>query len=186
MSSRSDRVVTRSSRRRSPQVNNVNGTQQSEQPRTGQQPPIVSGPPTIDVDAIEDDDDDVVESTASAFDRAKRHKSGGSQRGPLLVDVESGGTTRLSKNRTKRQSDQANVELNNPRKSKTVAPPVEEPKFNCPICLCPFTEEVSTKCGHIFCKKCIKLAVSVQAKCPTCRKRVLAKDLIRVFLPTTR
>lgn len=181
MSSRSERVVTRSSRR----SNNVNGTQQSEQPRAGQQPPIVSGPPTIDVDAIEDDDD-VVESTASAFDRAKRHKSGGSQRGPLVVDVESGGTTRLSKNRTKRQSDQANVDHNNPRKSKTVAPPVEEPKFNCPICMCPFTEEVSTKCGHIFCKKCIKLAVSVQAKCPTCRKRVIAKDLIRVFLPTTR
>ncbi|CAN6888247.1 unnamed protein product, partial [Brassica oleracea] len=183
MSSRSERVVTRSSRR-SQQVNNVNETQ-SEQPRAGQTP-IVSGPPTIDVDAIEDDDD-VVESTASAFDRAKRHKSGGSQRGgPLLVDVESGGTTRLIKNRTKRQSDQANVGLNNPRKSKTVAPPVEEPKFNCPICMCPFTEEVSTKCGHIFCKKCIKLAVSVQAKCPTCRKRVFAKDLIRVFLPTTR
>ncbi|CAG7878189.1 unnamed protein product, partial [Brassica rapa] len=184
MSSRSERVVTRSSRR-SQQVTNVNGTQQSEQPRAGGQPPVVSGPPTIDVDAIEDDDD-VVESTASAFDRAKRHKSGVSQRGPLLVDVESGGTTRLSKNRTKRQSDQASVELNNPRKSKTVAPPVEEPKFNCPICMCPFTEEVSTKCGHIFCKKCIKLAVSVQAKCPTCRKRVIAKDLIRVFLPTTR
>ena len=124
--------------------------------------------------------------------------------------MSAGGTTRLSKNRTKRQSDQASVELNNPvrcllflsallglyshlvcqclvqRKSKTVAPPVEEPKFNCPICMCPFTEEVSTKCGHIFCKKCIKLAVSVQAKCPTCRKRVIAKDLIRVFLPTTR
>ncbi|KAH0881377.1 hypothetical protein HID58_068771 [Brassica napus] len=127
------------------------------------------------------------ESTAPGSFKAKRHKSGGSQRGgPLLVDVESGGTTRLSKNRTKRQSDQANVGLNNPRKSKTVAPPVEEPKFNCPICMCPFTEEVSTKCGHIFCKKCIKLAVSVQAKCPTCRKRVIAKDLIRVFLPTTR
>ncbi|KAF8050939.1 hypothetical protein N665_1852s0009 [Sinapis alba] len=185
MSSRSERVVTRSSRRSSQQVNNVNGTQ-SEQPRTGQ-PPIVFGPLTIDVDAIEDDDDDVVESTASAFDRAKRHKSGGgSQRGPLVVDVESGGTTRLSKNRTKRQSDQANVELNNPRKSKTVAAPVEEPKFNCPICMSPFTEEVSTKCGHIFCKECIRLAVSVQAKCPTCRKRVIAKDLIRVFLPTTR
>ena len=65
MSSRSERVVTRSSRR-SQQVNNVNETQ-SEQPRAGQTP-IVSGPPTIDVDAIEDDDD-VVESTASAFDR---------------------------------------------------------------------------------------------------------------------
>ena len=125
MSSRSERVVTRSSRR-SQQVTNVNGTQQSEQPRTGQAP-IVSGPPTIDVDAIEDDDD-VVESTASAFDRvssllhllcptltvhvcvklilfhscfqAKRHKSGGSQRGPLVVDVESGEFRKNSKRLT--------------------------------------------------------------------------------------
>jgi len=72
------------------------------------------------------------------------------------------------------------------RKSKAVAPPVEEPKFSCPICLCPFTQEVSTKCGHIFCKKCIKNALSLQAKCPTCRKKITVKDLIRVFLPTTR
>lgn len=72
------------------------------------------------------------------------------------------------------------------RKSKAVAPPVQEPKFNCPICLCPFTEEVSTKCGHIFCKACIKNALSLQAKCPTCRKKITAKDLIRVFLPTAR
>ncbi|KAF3603686.1 hypothetical protein F2Q69_00039039 [Brassica cretica] len=28
-------------------------------------------------------------------------------------------------------------------------------------------------------------AISVQAKCPTCRKDVTAEDLIRVFLPTT-
>ncbi|CAH8290559.1 unnamed protein product [Eruca vesicaria subsp. sativa] len=191
MSARSERVVTRSSRR-TQQVNNVNETpsqHQGDQQRSGQPsvlPFTVPGPPTIDVDAIEDDDD-VVESTASAFDRAKRHKSGGSQRrGPLVVDVESGGTTRLSKNRTKRQCDEANAELSNPRKSKTVAPPEEEPKFNCPICMSPFTEEVSTKCGHIFCNKCIRVAVSGQPKCPTCRKKVIAKDLIRVFLPSTR
>uniref|UniRef100_A0A0D3AF70 RING-type domain-containing protein n=1 Tax=Brassica oleracea var. oleracea TaxID=109376 RepID=A0A0D3AF70_BRAOL len=135
-------------------------------------------------------DDDVVESTASAFDRAKRHKSRGSQRGPLVVDLDSGaagGTTRASKKGTQHQSEQANVELNDSRKSNkaVVAAPVEEPKFNCPICMCPFNEEMSTKCGHIFCKSCIKEAISVQAKCPTCRKDVTAEDLIRVFLPTT-
>ncbi|KAL0691595.1 hypothetical protein Bca4012_091274 [Brassica carinata] len=132
-------------------------------------------------------DDDVVESTASAFDRAKRHKTRGSQRGPLVVDLDSGGTTRASKKGTQHQSEQANVELNDSRKSNkaVVAAPVEEPKFNCPICMCPFNEEMSTKCGHIFCKSCIKEAISCQAKCPACRKDVTAEDLIRVFLPTT-
>ncbi|KAF8094627.1 hypothetical protein N665_0358s0009 [Sinapis alba] len=142
---------------------------------------IVSRIPTEHEQDQDLDNDDVVESTASAFDRAKRHKSSGSRRGPLVVDLDSGGTTRESKNSTQHQS---NVELNDSRKSKAVTP-VKEPKFNCPICLCPFTEEMSTKCGHIFCKSCIKEAISRQAKCPTCRKEVTAKDLIRVFLPTT-
>ncbi|EOA31542.1 hypothetical protein CARUB_v10014744mg [Capsella rubella] len=165
-----------------------NGTQsehQGDQQGTEQaptvMPQIVSWPPMIDIDAIEDDDD-VVESTASAFAQAK-NKSRGARRGLVVVDVDSGGTTRSTRRRSDQSAD--SVELNKPRKSKAVAP-VEEPKFNCPICLCPFTEEVSTKCGHIFCKECIKNAISVQAKCPTCRKKVSAKDLIRVFLPTTR
>ncbi|KAG2280650.1 hypothetical protein Bca52824_051870 [Brassica carinata] len=53
---------------------------------------------------------------------------------------------------------------------------------------CPFTEEMPTKCGHIFWKGCIKMAISRQNKCPTqgptCRKKVTAKELIRVFLPS--
>ncbi|CAN6994915.1 unnamed protein product [Brassica oleracea var. botrytis] len=39
------------------------------------------------------------------------------------------------------------------------------------------------KCGHIFWKGCIKMAISRQNKCPTqgptCRKKVTAKELIR-------
>ncbi|WZY74170.1 hypothetical protein YC2023_006410 [Brassica napus] len=192
MSSRRVGVVTRSLRRQ-------------------QQANIVGQIPT-DHEEDQNDDDDVVESTASAFDRAKRDKSRGSRQGPLVVDLDSGaagGTTRASKN----QSEQADVELDDSvrsvmvfsfvlllglrltyfvclvqRKSNksVVAAPVEEPKFNCPICMCPLTEEMSTKCGHIFCKSCIKEAISVQAKCPTCRKDVTTEDLIRVFLPTTK
>ncbi|CAH8356449.1 unnamed protein product [Eruca vesicaria subsp. sativa] len=166
MSSRSVGVVTRSARREQ-QVN------------------IVSHIPS-EHEQDQDDHDDVVESTASAFDRAKRHSSRGSRRGLLVVDLDSGDTTRVSKNRTQHQSEHANVELNNLRKSnKAVMAPVEEPKFNCPICLCPFTEEMTTKCGHIFCKSCITDAITRQAKCPTCRKEVTVNDLIRVFLPTT-
>ncbi|KAK7280432.1 hypothetical protein RJT34_25496 [Clitoria ternatea] len=58
------------------------------------------------------------------------------------------------------------------------------PIFNCPICMSQFTEEMSTRCGHIFCNQCIRAAIYTQGKkCPTCRKRVNLKDLRRVFLP---
>ena len=39
---------------------------------------------------------------------------------------------------------------------------------------------------HIFWKGCIKMAISRQNKCSTCRKKVTAKELIRVFLPSIR
>jgi hypothetical protein len=152
----------------------------------------------IDVDAIEDD---VIESSASAFAEAKS-KSRNARRRPLMVDVESGGTTRFPANISNKRrripssesvidcehasvNDEVNMSSRVSR-SKAPAPPPEEPKFTCPICMCPFTEEMSTKCGHIFCKGCIKMAISRQGKCPTCRKKVTAKELIRVFLPTTR
>ncbi|CAH8388022.1 unnamed protein product [Eruca vesicaria subsp. sativa] len=154
--------------------------------------PSHPAPAMIDVDAIEDD---VVESSASAFAEA-RSKSSDARRRRLMVDVESGDTTRLSANKRRRVPlNQAVidcehvpivVELNISPSVYTAPPPLEEPKFSCPICMCPFTEEMSTKCGHIFCKGCIKMAISKQGKCPTCRKKVTAKELIRVFLPTTR
>ncbi|PPE02854.1 hypothetical protein GOBAR_DD00109 [Gossypium barbadense] len=60
----------------------------------------------------------------------------------------------------------------------------KEPTFTCPICMGSLNEEMSTRCGHIFCKACIKAAIAAQGKCPTCRKRVTVKELIRVFLPS--
>ncbi|CAF1715835.1 unnamed protein product [Brassica napus] len=154
--------------------------------------PSHPAPAMIDVDAIEDD---VVESSASAFAEA-RSKSTGARRRRLMVDVESGervsagGTARLTPNKRRRVPPNQPVidceHVQSVCSSKAPPPPPEEPKFSCPICMCPFTEEMSTKCGHIFCKGCIKMAISRQNKCPTCRKKVTAKELIRVFLPTTR
>ncbi|KAG4908789.1 hypothetical protein JHK87_054905 [Glycine soja] len=69
--------------------------------------------------------------------------------------------------------------------NKTPEPPKEQPVFNCPICMSALEEETSTRCGHIFCKNCIRAALSAQAKCPTCRKKVTRNSLIRVFLPAT-
>lgn len=63
--------------------------------------------------------------------------------------------------------------------------PPKEPTFSCPICMGPLVEEMTTKCGHIFCKSCIKAAITVQGKCPTCRRKVTARDIHRVYLPTT-
>ncbi|KAK9288525.1 hypothetical protein L1049_016984 [Liquidambar formosana] len=64
-------------------------------------------------------------------------------------------------------------------------PPSEAPTFSCPVCMGKLIEETSTKCGHIFCKKCIQGAIAAQKKCPTCRQKVTKRDIIRIYLPST-
>ncbi|EEF29648.1 E3 ubiquitin-protein ligase RNF4 [Ricinus communis] len=161
---------------------------------------------TIDVEALEDD---VVESSPRAFAEAKnnaqrnnlqRNHAQRTRGSTVIVDVDSGRTTRLTYAQNKRRRVSSNqtiincdhyVNLESSSSSMRdniqprPPPPPKEPTFNCPICMGPFIEETSTKCGHIFCKACIKTAIGVQSKCPTCRKRVTIKELIRVFLPAT-
>ncbi|XP_010442308.1 PREDICTED: LON peptidase N-terminal domain and RING finger protein 3 [Camelina sativa] len=208
MNTQEVRVVPRGNRRRKAVIDlnavpgDQEGTSASSVRAPTTLPPVVESQPVptpIDVDAIEDD---VIESSASAFAEAKS-KSRNARRRSLMVDVESGGTTRVPANLSNKRRripssepiidcEHASVNvvevdmLSRLSRSKAPAPPPEEPKFTCPICMCAFTEEMSTKCGHIFCKGCIKTAISRQAKCPTCRKKVTAKELIRVFLPATR
>jgi hypothetical protein len=54
--------------------------------------------------------------------------------------------------------------------------------LNCSICQFEMKNMTSTKCGHTFCEQCIKQAIRVNKKCPTCRKITNMKDLHRVFL----
>jgi len=49
----------------------------------------------------------------------------------------------------------------------------------------PFVEEMSTRCAHVFCKKCIKAAITSHGKCPTCGEKVKLRQLVRVFLPSS-
>ncbi|KAE8730584.1 putative glutaredoxin-C14-like [Hibiscus syriacus] len=148
---------------------------------------------TIDVEAIEDD---IIESSATAFAEAKNN-SRRSRR--TVVDVDSGQPARsTTNNRNKRRRLPPSqtvincdhyINLENTPQSivKEIIKPQplpREPTFNCPICMGLFTEEMSTRCGHIFCKACIKAALAVQGRCPTCRKKVTMKELIRVFLPS--
>ncbi|XP_039039317.1 E3 ubiquitin-protein ligase RNF4-like isoform X2 [Hibiscus syriacus] len=146
-------------------------------------------PATIDVDAI---DDDAIESSATAFAEALNNSR--RNRGRIVVDVDSGVAhmwpTHNNPNRLRRLPMSPNIiDLESSTQSAVVEivvsqPTPKAPTFNCPICMGPLTEETSTRCGHIFCKACIKAALAVQARCPTCRKRVTVRGLIRVFLPS--
>ncbi|RHN78260.1 putative aminoacyltransferase, E1 ubiquitin-activating enzyme [Medicago truncatula] len=64
----------------------------------------------------------------------------------------------------------------------------EPPKvcyLKCPLCMGPFMEEMTTRCGHIFCKICIKVTLKARRICPTCGKKATPRGLIRVFLPSS-
>ncbi|KAG6663381.1 E3 ubiquitin-protein ligase RNF4-like [Carya illinoinensis] len=165
-----------------------NGTQTG--PRGRSAPPAM-----IDVEAI---DDDVVESSPRAFAQA-RIKSR-RNRGRLVVDVDLETRTRVTqKNRDRQRRDLPrqtilNCEMyinlasssNNTGENVTKPPlPPKEPTLTCPICMGPVVEEMSTKCGHIFCKACITTAMRMQSKCPTCRKPITINELIRIFLPSS-
>ncbi|KAF2726306.1 hypothetical protein K431DRAFT_5937 [Polychaeton citri CBS 116435] len=43
----------------------------------------------------------------------------------------------------------------------------------CPICLETFADAVQTPCGHIFCDRCIRKALSLSDQCPLCKHRLL-------------
>ncbi|XWS76073.1 hypothetical protein CRYUN_Cryun01aG0146000 [Craigia yunnanensis] len=151
-------------------------------------------PAAIHVEAI---DDDVIESSARAFAEAKNNSM--RSRGRTVVDVDSGRPARSTNNNQNRHrrlppsrtvincDHYINLESTTQSMVEEIIkpqPPPKEPTFNCPICMGSLTEEMSTRCGHIFCKACIKAALAAQGKCPTCRKRVRVRDLIRVFLPS--
>jgi len=65
------------------------------------------------------------------------------------------------------------------------APPVEvkQVKLTCAICMDSMKDETSTICGHIFCRSCIMSAIQFQKKCPTCRRKLSANNVHRIFLP---
>ncbi|KAG6582483.1 hypothetical protein SDJN03_22485, partial [Cucurbita argyrosperma subsp. sororia] len=56
-------------------------------------------------------------------------------------------------------------------------------KLRCAICIEPLVEETTTKCGHIFCRNCIEIAIATQHKCPICRRKLRKRDIIRIYLP---
>ncbi|XP_019460802.1 PREDICTED: E3 ubiquitin-protein ligase RNF4-like isoform X2 [Lupinus angustifolius] len=155
-------------------------------------------PVTIDLDSLDDVDDDVLLSSPTTFAQAKTNSRRNRRRIIVDVDLEdrTGVTNNISNRRRRGSANQTIINCDhyvnledsssstkeNARKSSETP---KDPVFNCPICIGPLIEPVSTKCGHIFCNKCIRAAITVQAKCPTCRKKITVRELIRVFLPST-
>lgn len=152
-------------------------------------PSIQQGPPSqpvaIDVDSI---DDDVILSSPRAFAEAKNNSRRARGRSNVVdVELVESAAMHLNNNRNKRQRNGNGTFMAQQSRSAVPPPPPPppEPTFSCPVCMGPLVEEMSTKCGHIFCKACIKQAIAAQGKCPTCRRRVTMKDTIRIYLPAT-
>jgi endogenous inhibitor of DNA gyrase (YacG/DUF329 family) len=80
------------------------------------------------------------------------------------------------------ETNKETIEAENER----AEPPPKEASIKCPICMNPSVEEMTTRCGHIFCKNCITTALTASRKCPTCGKGASKRGLVRVFLPSTR
>lgn len=49
--------------------------------------------------------------------------------------------------------------------------------LKCSICLDTIDEMTSTICGHVYCGKCIRLAIRVTAKCPLCQRHLRPIDV---------
>ncbi|GAB5364322.1 hypothetical protein AAMO2058_000959600 [Amorphochlora amoebiformis] len=123
-----------------------------------------------------------------------------------VVDVEQSGSSKGRKRRMERKLDGGTkrskrelvtvVEDSNqgsPGDTKSSDPSQDNAKLisnlksalTCGICQCTVAESksplASTTCGHLFCQKCIRKAVRITKKCPTCRKGLRLKDVHRVY-----
>ena len=56
-------------------------------------------------------------------------------------------------------------------------------KFDCPVCMCKYSEPTITKCGHTFCSQCIAECINNKHQCPLCMTdlKTVKDDTIRNF-----
>ncbi|KAL5201561.1 hypothetical protein ABZP36_035915 [Zizania latifolia] len=146
----------------------------------------------IDVEAL---DDEVQVVSASQVPPPRRNQR--TRRRPVaVVDLEVDASQegnkrqrvtpvihRISPEREEGSSLQSNNAVKTTKEPAKVAP--KEPVFTCPVCLSKLEEPSTTTCGHIFCTKCIKQAIKIHKKCPTCRKSLRANNFHRIYLPSS-
>lgn len=111
---------------------------------------------------------------------------------PSLLDTAFNAVTRSTCN--DEVQEVSNIDANSTQDSSldsSSSSPKEQKNYDitCPICMdddkaikrrkCQL---MSTTCGHVFCDKCIRSAVQLQRRCPTCRKKLSLKQLHAIFL----
>ena len=52
----------------------------------------------------------------------------------------------------------------------------------CGVCLEAWRLPTATRCGHVFCARCLGTAMRHGSTCPTCRKKVTKASCVRVYL----
>ncbi|ERM97948.1 E3 ubiquitin-protein ligase RNF4 [Amborella trichopoda] len=163
----------------------------------------------IDVDEMEDD---CVVSSPRRFNEA-RNRSKRKERVPIMVDDEPianhsgpsidemGRNVAFSTRSIKRRKNNpagvriitcdpddgcGNGDPTVKESKQATAEVTPKEKFCCPICINTISEETTTVCGHIFCMGCIKTAIKAQGKCPTCRRKLTARSIHRIFLSSIK
>uniref|UniRef100_A0A0A9CMV4 RING-type domain-containing protein n=1 Tax=Arundo donax TaxID=35708 RepID=A0A0A9CMV4_ARUDO len=136
----------------------------------------------IDVEAIEDE----VQAVSPSRVPPQRSNRRTRRQQPVVVDLEAD----AGREGYKRQRVAPVVHCLSPDRGEgsSLQPAKEAPKepvFTCPVCWNKLEEPSTTICGHIFCAECIKQAIQVHKKCPTCRRSLRSNNFHRIYLPNS-
>jgi len=83
---------------------------------------------------------------------------------------------------------EASIEILTPNIASSSASP-SSTSMKCPICFEKFAEIVrsgqqivTTKCGHVYCRNCLRASIRARPQCPTCRRGLSLGDYQPIFL----
>lgn len=68
------------------------------------------------------------------------------------------------------------------KRAQPIEPPEKQFRHSCAICLEDVKAPHSTTCGHIYCGECIKNALKIFKKCPTCNKKLKTSNVHPIYL----